>query len=156
MTLRVSDKVGPIYEVVWSPTAKEFVAVYGSMPSKTALFNSKAELIFDYGIASRNAADFSPDGNLLYVGGFGNLPGELDVWDRRTQKKISTFKPTNSTKVAWSPDSRRILTAIQSPRLRVDNGWSLWHLSGVRLHKEEYDELFQVRSLRFFKFYPRA
>jgi translation initiation factor 2A len=47
------------------------------MPSKTTLFDHRAQPIFDFGVASRNTVKYNGRGRLLYLGGFGNLTGEV-------------------------------------------------------------------------------
>jgi translation initiation factor 2A len=44
----------------------------------------------------------------------------------------------------WSPDSKYILTATTSPRLRVDNGVRLWHVGGGIMYNEDMTELYHV------------
>ena len=36
------------------------------------------------------------------------------------------------------------MTATLTPRLRVDNGFKMWHHSGSLIYEENVDELFQV------------
>lgn len=58
----------------------------------------------------------------------------------------------NTTHFEWSPDGRLILTAILSPRLRVDNGVRLWHCAGTLLEVRSIEDLYQVSnegSIRF-------
>ena len=81
---------------------------------------------------------------LIYIAGFGNLSGTVDVWDRQTLKKISTFEAPDTSECTWSPDGRHIMTATLSPRLRVDNGYKIWHYSGGLMHMKSVDELWQV------------
>ena len=37
-------KEGPIHDVAWSPGGKEFVVVYGFMPAKATLFDTKCKV----------------------------------------------------------------------------------------------------------------
>ncbi|KAL1923379.1 uncharacterized protein VTP21DRAFT_8359 [Calcarisporiella thermophila] len=138
------DKEGPIHDVAWSPTSKEFVVVYGYMPAKATLFDHRANPIHDFGAAPRNYIRFSPHGRLICLAGFGNLAGTIDVWDRKDFKKISTIEASGTTTCEWSPDGRYLLTATLSPRLRVDNGFKVWHHSGKLVAAENFAELYEV------------
>ncbi|KAI9189468.1 hypothetical protein H9P43_000901 [Blastocladiella emersonii ATCC 22665] len=138
------DKEGPIHDVAWAPNSKEFAVTYGFIPSKTALFSYKADPIFDFGTAPRNTLSFSPTGRVLAVGGFGNLPGDLDFWDMTKRVKLAAASSPNATHLSWSPDGRHLLTSTLSPRLRVDNGWKLWHYRGICVASHAVKELFQV------------
>ncbi|KNE56951.1 hypothetical protein AMAG_02718 [Allomyces macrogynus ATCC 38327] len=138
------DKEGPIHDVAWAPNSKEFAVTYGFIPSKTALFSYRADPIFEFGTGPRNTVSFSPNGRILCIGGFGNLPGQLDFWDMTKRAKIASVSCPNSTQLSWSPDGRYLLTSTLSPRLRVDNGWKLWHYRGVCVASHAAKELFQV------------
>ncbi|KAJ2448877.1 hypothetical protein EV183_005202 [Coemansia sp. RSA 2336] len=140
----VLDRDGPIHDVAWSPTEKEFAVVYGFMPAKAALFNHRAEPIFDLGTAPRNMVRFNPHGRVLALAGFGNLSGSIDLWDRKRLVKIGSVDAHGSSLCAWSPDGRYLLTATLSPRLRVDNGIRIWHYSGALVFNQPIDELYHV------------
>lgn len=45
----------------------------------------------------------------------------------------------------WGPDGEKILTATTAPRLRIGNGFKVWHYSGALLHETAWPtELLQV------------
>ncbi|ORZ34575.1 eukaryotic translation initiation factor eIF2A-domain-containing protein [Catenaria anguillulae PL171] len=138
------DKEGPIHDLAWAPNGREFAVIYGFMPSKTMMFNYKADPVFDFGTAARNTLAFSPNGRILLIGGFGNLPGEFELWDLSKTLKLANLSSPNATQITWSPDGRHLLTATLSPRLRVDNGWKVWHYRGVCVAKHDVKELFQI------------
>lgn len=143
---RVSlDKEGPIHDVAWNPSSREFAVVYGYMPSKTTFFNMKANPIHALPLAPRNTIQFSPHGRFVLVAGFGNLAGQMDIYDReKNMAKITTIEASNSSVCEWSPDGKHILTATTSPRLRVDNGLKIWFYSGQLQYHESLDELYNV------------
>ncbi|KAI8980325.1 eukaryotic translation initiation factor eIF2A-domain-containing protein [Pilobolus umbonatus] len=138
------DKEGPVHDVTWGPDSKEFIVIYGSMPAKATLFDHRAKAIHDFGINPRNFVKYSPQGRTICIAGFGNLNGTVDLWDRKTLKKTSTFAASNASHCEWSPCGRFLLTATLTPRLRVDNGFKLWHHSGTLIYEESVDELFQI------------
>ncbi|KAH6891027.1 eukaryotic translation initiation factor eIF2A-domain-containing protein [Thelonectria olida] len=139
------DKEGPIHDVSWSPNSKEFGVVYGFMPAKATIFNHRAIAQHSFPIAPRNTITFSPTGRFVLVAGFGNLAGQIDIYDlERDYRKITTIESGNPSVCEWSPDSRYIMTATTSPRLRVDNGVKLWHVSGGIMYHEDMVELYQV------------
>ncbi|KAF0879824.1 EIF2A factor, partial [Crocuta crocuta] len=140
-------KNGPIYDVVWNSSSTEFCAVYGFMPAKATIFNLKCDPVFDFGTGPRNAAYYSPHGHILVLAGFGNLRGQMEVWDVKNYKLISKPVASDSTYFAWCPDGEHILTATCAPRLRVNNGYKIWHYTGSVLHKHDVPsnaELWQV------------
>ncbi|KAF9892032.1 hypothetical protein FE257_002438 [Aspergillus nanangensis] len=139
------DKEGPIHDVTWSPNSKEFGVVYGYMPAKTTIFNFRGVPQHNFALAPRNTIIFSPHGRFVLVAGFGNLAGQMDIYDlEKNYLKIATVEASNASVCHWSPDGQFILTATTSPRLRVDNGVRLWHVSGALMYNEEMNELYDV------------
>ncbi|XP_072329950.1 eukaryotic translation initiation factor 2A isoform X1 [Scyliorhinus torazame] len=141
-------KNGPIYDVVWNPNSLEFCAVYGFMPAKATVFNHKCDPVFDFGTGPRNAAFYSPQGHILVLAGFGNLRGQMEVWDIKKYQQISKPQAADTTYFSWCPDGEHIVTATCSPRLRVSNGYKIWHYSGAVRHKIEVpsdSELWEVQ-----------
>ncbi|XP_041850186.1 eukaryotic translation initiation factor 2A [Melanotaenia boesemani] len=145
-------KNGPIYDVAWSPSSTEFCVVYGFMPAKATVFNLKCDPVFDFGTGPRNAAYYSPQGHILVLAGFGNLRGQMEVWDVKKYKQVSKPEAPDATHFSWCPDGEHIVTATCSPRLRVSNGYKIWHYTGSVLHKADVvagSELWEVRWQSF-------
>merc|ERR1719409_829722 len=104
--------------------------------------------------AHRNTIRFNPFGSLVCIAGFGNLAGDMDFFGRLENEESNT--PADYLRVAtceahctvsadWSPDGRHLMTAVLAPRMRVDNGVSVWRaLSGTNIAHREYDELHEV------------
>lgn len=84
----ILDKEGPIYSVEWSPKNQEFCVIYGFMPARATIFNLKCEPCFELGASAKNSIYYNPQGNILLLGGFGNLQGQVDIWDAVNKKKI--------------------------------------------------------------------
>ena len=119
--------------------------VYGYMPAKTTIFNAKANAIHNFALRPRNTILFSPHGRFVLVAGFGNLAGQMDIYDmEKDYQKVCTIEASNASVCEWSPDGRHILTATTSPRLRVDNGVRIWHVGGGLMYNEELQELYHV------------
>ncbi|KAL1601830.1 hypothetical protein SLS60_006745 [Paraconiothyrium brasiliense] len=139
------DKEGPIHDVSWSPNSKEFGVVYGYMPAKTTIFNARAVPQHSFDLAPRNTILFSAHGRFVLVAGFGNLAGQMDIYDlEKNYQKVTTIVASNCTHCEWSPDGKHILTATTSPRLRVDNGIRIWHIGGTLMYNEDMTELYHV------------
>lgn len=79
------------------------------------------------------------------------------VWDQtlsfrsnRMVLSLQVSKPQaqDSTHFSWCPDGEHIVTATCAPRLRVSNGFRIWHYTGSVLHTQEVaagSELWEVR-----------
>lgn len=136
---------GPIHDITWSPSAREFAVSYGYMPSETTFFDARGNAIHSLATAPRNTILYSPHGRFVLVAGFGNLQGTVDVYDRQNKfLKVCTFEASNTSVCEWSPCGRFILTATTAPRLRVDNGLKVWHASGNLIFFKEYPELLTI------------
>lgn len=115
------------------------------MPAKTTIFNAKAEATHSFALGPRNTILFSPHGRYVLVAGFGNLAGHVDIYDlTKNYLKICTIEASNASVCEWSPDGMHILFATTSPRLRVDNGVRIFHVSGGLQYFEEMIELYHV------------
>ncbi|XP_049285765.1 eukaryotic translation initiation factor 2A [Anopheles funestus] len=136
---------GPIHDVAWSPKSTEFCVVYGFMPARATLFNLKCDVVYDFEPGNRNSIFYNDFGNLILFGGFGNLPGYIETWDLPRRKKLASFKAPDTTSLEWNPAGDTFLTSTTAPRLRMANGFKVWHYSGALLG--EYDwtgELLEV------------
>jgi len=134
----------PIHDVSWSPNSKEFIVIHGLMPSSATLYDWRAIPIYDFPKNHRNFVRYSPHSRIICIAGFGNLNGEMDFFDRLTCKKVGHAQASNSSFCDWCPDGRHIITATLTPRLRVDNGFKIWHYSGVKLFECDIKELYQI------------
>ena len=115
------------------------------MPAKTTIFNFRGVAKHNFPLGPRNTLLFSPHGRFVLVAGFGNLAGQMDIFDvDKDYTKITTVEAANASVCDWSPDGHYILTATTSPRLRVDNGIRLWHVSGNLMYNEDMHELYDV------------
>ena len=83
---------------------------------------------------------------MICLAGFGNLNGDMEIWSRSPLTKLCTIAGRDTTYMEWCPDGRHILGATLSPRLRVDNGYRIWHYRGAVTESRSYTELLQVCS----------
>ena len=87
---------------------------------------------------------FNPQGRLLFLAGFGNLPGDIEVFDIVKKEKIGHIKAPCTVTCEWSPNGKHLLTSTIAPRLRVDNGWKLFEYYGNAIKHQGYDCLLQA------------
>jgi translation initiation factor 2A len=140
------DKEGPIHDITWSPSAREFGVVYGYMPAKTTFFDARGNSISSLPPGPKNTVLFSPHARYILVAGFGNLQGTVDIYDRLQKfQKVSSFEAPNTSVCEWSPDGRYILTATTSPRLRVDNSIKIWYATGKLIFNRDFKEVYSAK-----------
>ena len=129
-------KEGPVHDVAWSPRGTEFMAVAGFMPAKATLFSDKLKVLYEVPAGPYNLAQWNPFGRFLVLAGFGNLPGDVAVLDRKADAKckpMAEVRLANSVSLEWSPCGRYFVTATTAPRLQVDNGFRVCKYTGEKL-----------------------
>jgi len=143
----VELKDGPIHDVKWAPNGKHFVAIHGFMPAKATLFDHRCKPIYDFGSGPRNTVQWSPFSRFLILGGFGNLPGDIEFFDKKADGKcklMGKVRAACTVNCTWAPDGRHLITSTTSPRLRVDNGFKVFHYNGDMVYEEKVDVLLEV------------
>ncbi|KAM7521284.1 hypothetical protein LguiB_020246 [Lonicera macranthoides] len=137
-------KEGPVHDVQWSCSGKEFAVVYGFMPAMATVFDKKCNPLLELGTGPYNTIRWNPKGKFLCLAGFGNLPGDMAFWDYIEKKKLGTTKAEWSVTSEWSPDGCYFLTATTAPRLQVDNGIKIFYHDGSLYFKKMFDKLYQA------------
>lgn len=69
---------------------------------------------------------------LVVLAGFGNLPGNVEIWDVKMKEMIANIKCPDTTHFEWSPNGEYFVTATTAPRLRIGNG--LVYIEHAKLH----------------------
>lgn len=145
----VLNKTGPVYSVEWNPASDEFIVIYGFMPCRATMFNTKCDPIFEFGDGHRNEVCFNPQGNMVGLNGFGNLRGKMEYWDVKARKKLSEFTADNTTFFEWCPSGDIFITGTLAPRLRQDNEFKIWNVSGEVLHHHKVPEEVHLWQLKW-------
>lgn len=130
-------KEGPIHSVAFSPKSTEFCVIYGFMPAKATVFNLKCDAVHQFEESARNSIYYNPFGNILMLAGFGNLRGPVEIYDvgGKEKKLIANITAPDTTLLEWHPNGEHFVTATTAPRLRMANGFKIWHYSGALLHE---------------------
>lgn len=140
----MSDHIGPVHEIAWHPKGNEFIVVYGNVPAKACVYDSRANKVFDFGKSAKNYVRYSPQGRLILFAGFGNLAGMVEIWDRSSLTVVSKFQEDLAVYCEFLQDGEHILAATLSPRLRVDNRFRIRKYTGDIIWQYDFKELYQV------------
>jgi translation initiation factor 2A len=70
-----------IHDIQWTHSGEQFIVISGTQPSISTLYSKNSEPIFEFGTRYRNTIRINPFSNIVLIGGFGNLAGEVDFWD---------------------------------------------------------------------------
>jgi len=140
-------KEGPIHAVEWEPQGRFFVAVYGFMPATATIFSSTCRPVHQLGAKAWNTICWNPFGRFLMLGGFGNLPGDVETFEVSEEGKCTLLGSCRQNCVVtteWSPCGRHLLLATTSPRLRVDNNFKVLSYRGELEFEQTCDTLFDA------------
>lgn len=138
------SKEGPVHDVQWSPTGREFLVVYGFMPACATLYDDKCRVLHNFKSGPYNTVRWNPHGRFLCLAGFGTLPGDMTFWERTSLSCLGSTRAECSVTCEWSADGRYVLTATTAPRLQVDNGIKIFKYDGSLYFQKKYDKLFQA------------
>jgi len=160
-----------VQDVAWSPTRDEFILIHGFQPSQATLYtwDERSKVVTNQIVllekAHRNTIRFNHFGSLVCLAGFGNLAGQVDFFGRADDAdeekcdyvRVASCQANCTVSAEWAPDGRHFLTSVLAPRMRVDNGVSIWNaLTGMKISGEDIEELFDAQwrpeppeSLRF-------
>ena len=139
-------KEGPVHDVQWSPKGDFFVVVHGFMPAKATLFNERCKPIYDFGSGPHNKVKWNPFGRFLFIGGFGNLPGDILFYDKKADGKcklMGKVRERDTVACQWAPDGRHVVTSTTAPRMRVENRFKVFKYNGEELSKTEVPVLYE-------------
>ena len=73
-----------IQDVAWVESGERFIVIAGNQPSVATLYDKDCNALFEFGKRYRNTIRICPFSQLLLIGGFGNLKGEIDFWSLDT------------------------------------------------------------------------
>ncbi|KAF7457849.1 putative eukaryotic initiation factor-2A [Cryptosporidium felis] len=141
----VPPEEGPVNDVAWSPTSNDFLLCKGVIPPELTLNNGVDGLPkISFGKSRRNTIRWNPSGRWFAYGGFGNLAGDLDIWDLEQQKLIGQTNASCCITLEWSVCGRLLLASTTSPRLRVDNAIRVFRYNGDLLKRVNFDTLYSA------------
>lgn len=134
----IATLIGPIHSLTWAPSAAQFAVISGIMPASIIFYNDKGDPDFTLGQNRRNSLFWSPNGKYLAVCGFGNLNGDIDIWNMLEKKKVSTCKLSCASNLKWSHQGDHFMCSIVTPKLRVDNKYRVYKYDCTVLTKVDF------------------
>ncbi|KAK9171340.1 Eukaryotic translation initiation factor eIF2A family protein [Cryptosporidium meleagridis] len=141
----VPPEEGPVNDVAWSPKSNEFLLCKGIIPPELTLNSGiDGSPKVSFGKSRRNTIRWNPSGKWFAYGGFGNLAGDLDIWDLDKQKLIGQTNASCCITLEWSVCGRFLLASTTSPRLRVDNAIRIFRYNGDLLKRVNFDTLYSA------------
>lgn len=125
---------GLVQDVAWSPNVErddEFLVIVGSLPAKISLYDgTTGKLTQTLGTSRRNTIKWNPHGRFFIAGGFGALPGDIDIFDNVGKETLCSFRGNIPVDTSWAPDGRHFLTCTTCPRMNEDNQVYIYGYTG--------------------------
>ncbi len=72
---------GPIHDYCWDRKGEYFFVISGFMPATSSMFSYKNKKEFEFGKHHKNTIIVGNMNRFLCLAGFGNLNGEMEIWD---------------------------------------------------------------------------
>lgn len=120
-----------IQDLVWSPSGEQFIVISGMQPAVATLYDKNCNPIFEFGKRYRNTIRICPFSQTVLIGGFGNLAGEVDLWDLEKHHELGkTYKAYCTVGIEWAPDAKHLLSAVLYERVKVDNEVRIYNALG--------------------------
>lgn len=125
MQLKQKKKIvlynGPVYNLAWNPRGDMFAICGGMMPSHTVLYDKQGEPFMVVLKDPKNSVFWSPNGDFLAIAGFGNLNGEIQIWDVAKKILLGKCQHGDAGDLEWAPDGRHFVTKVEYRFLREGN-----------------------------------
>jgi translation initiation factor 2A len=71
-----------IVDMAWAPDGETFVALGGHQPTQAVLYSAKGKVLNKMMSGPYNTIRWSPQGRFILLAGFGNLPGDIQLFEK--------------------------------------------------------------------------
>ncbi|BFU21798.1 eukaryotic translation initiation factor EIF2a, putative [Entamoeba histolytica HM-1:IMSS-B] len=127
-----------VQDVSFDPTGNFLAILYGTQPSKLVLFDtSNMNQIFSIQSCFFNTISFSYNSQFLAIAGFGNLPGDVEIYDTKDFKRVCKFASQCTTEWTWSNDNASIICGHCLPRRHFDNRIERFGIDGRKIERRD-------------------
>lgn len=147
---KISLAEGPINDFDWAPNGRFFITCAGHQPSKVTMFDCQAKFVKEICVSTVNTVRISPDSRILCLAGFGNLSGGLEFYRLSDYTLVGKTKFHCGITLNWSQDSKFLLGAVLSPRIRVDNEFKIFTYNGEDVIGDKFNtEVYECDWIKF-------
>lgn len=121
---------GPIHDFCWCGDGEHFIIVAGHLPSTAYFYNKDGTLNRQIAKGNFNTIKISPDNRFVALCGFGSLKGDIEIYSLKDFKIIGIYNFFCCVNFEWSQDSKYLLGAVLSTRVKVDNEYRILKYNG--------------------------
>ena len=115
------------------------------MPAKATLYKGNGSKITTFPQSHKNTVRWNSFGDLILIGGFGNLQGDIEVYERSSLNPVGNCRAELTVACEWAPCGRIFISATMNPRLRVDNGYKIYKYTGELLFSMREQEIWSIQ-----------
>jgi translation initiation factor 2A len=137
--------------VAWTPSGEQFIVISGTQPATATLYDKDATPLFEFGKKFRNTIRVCPFSQIVMIGGFGSLDGEMDFWELASMKLIGKAKDECAVGIDWAPDGLNLMTSVLYELVKVDNTIKFFSGAG----KKVTQRVLQFNQLIYSQWQPR-
>lgn len=143
-----------IQDVEWVASGERFIVIAGNQPAIATLYDKDCNPLFEFGKRYRNTIRICPYSQLLLIGGFGNLKGEIDFWSLDSLEQVGKTRSDCAIGIEWSPNGKYLMTSVYYERVKVDNQISLFSGCGKKMLSAP--KTFQVLNFSMWQPYAKG
>ena len=122
-----------INDVSWVDSGERFISIAGNQPAVATIYDKDCNALYELGKRYRNTIKICPFSQLVLIGGFGNLKGDIDFWSLDTLEQVGKARSDCAIGIEWAPDGKHLMTSVLFERVKVDNQISIFNGCGKKL-----------------------
>ncbi|KAK8808507.1 hypothetical protein WA158_008408 [Blastocystis sp. Blastoise] len=154
-TVNLSRPEATLSACSWNPKGDKFICIYNTRPATAYVYNEDNTLHFAIPAGIYNDLVWSPHSRYVALTGFGNLSGDIQIYDIYKKKLLGRCQYKSTSTLYWSASSKYIYLCTSFLRMKVDNNWTILKYNCKQIYNQKEDCLLSVTSRpRVPDFYP--
>ncbi|CAD2086780.1 eukaryotic translation initiation factor subunit eIF2A, putative [Plasmodium vinckei brucechwatti] len=132
----------------WSNISDEFLIIEGKSDNIIYLYDSNLNVKSKISAQYKNTIKWCSFGNMIALGGFGNLAGDIDFYYKEKNYNVTLIKQYREPCTVlcdWSTDGTLFMTASTFPRMKVENTFKIYTYEGDLVNNYSFNELYDVK-----------
>ncbi|CRG99051.1 eukaryotic translation initiation factor subunit eIF2A, putative [Plasmodium relictum] len=143
---RINENIAQ--DVKWSKTKDEFLIIEGKSDNTIYLYDHELNIKCKFLSQYKNTIKWCPFGNMIALGGFGNLAGDINFYYKEKDDSvilIKEYREACTVLCDWSNDGLLFMTASTYPRMKVENTFKIYTYEGNLVNSFNFNELYDVK-----------
>ncbi|KJP86182.1 hypothetical protein AK88_04153 [Plasmodium fragile] len=135
-------------DVKWNQTSDDFLLIEGKSDNSIFLYDHNLNIKLKISSQYKNTIKWCPFGNMIALGGFGNLAGDICFYFKEKDDSvilIKQYREPCTVLCDWSADGTLFMTASTYPRMKVENTFKIYTYEGKLVNSYNFNELYDVQ-----------